>query len=115
MPPWGGRMRSKLVSFLWGGYRQGQKTADWTEEAETCLFFPPFDPIFPPFQPDRPRHAPTARSADRAVPVRLTGFLTVIRVPFGSPPTNLTASVRDTLHISGSDFQLSNEESRMMP
>ena len=44
---------------------------------------PPFDPIFPPFQPRSPRHAHMARSADRAVPVRLMRFLAVIRVPFG--------------------------------
>ena len=47
---------------------------------------PLFDPIFLLCEHDRPDHGIMARTADRAVPVTLTGFLAVIRVPFGSPP-----------------------------
>ena len=40
---------------------------------------PLFDPIWPLFEPDRPDHGLTARTADRAAPVRLRRFLAGIR------------------------------------
>ena len=43
--------------------------------------FPLFDPVSPLFEPDRPRHGLTARTADRAVLVRLRRFLAAIHVP----------------------------------
>ena len=43
--------------------------------------FPLFDPIFPLFEHDRPDHGLTARTADRAVLVRLRRFLAGIHVP----------------------------------
>ena len=42
---------------------------------------PLFDPILPLFEHDRPDHALTARTADRAVLVRLGRFLAGIHVP----------------------------------
>ena len=42
---------------------------------------PLFDPIFPLFEHDRPDHGLTARTADRAVLVRLRRFLAGIHVP----------------------------------
>ena len=43
--------------------------------------FPLFDPVFPLFEHDRPDHGLTARTADRAVLVRLRRFLAGIHVP----------------------------------
>ena len=42
---------------------------------------PLFNPIFPLFEHDRPHHGLTARTADRAVLVRLRRFLAAIHVP----------------------------------
>ena len=42
---------------------------------------PLFDPVFPLFEHDRPDHGLTARTADRAVLVRLRRFLAGIHVP----------------------------------
>ena len=42
---------------------------------------PLFDPVVPLFEHDRPDHDLTARTADRAVLVRLRRFLAAIHVP----------------------------------
>ena len=46
--------------------------------------FPLFDPVFPLFEHDRPDHGLTARTADRAVLVRLRRFLAANHVPSGA-------------------------------
>ena len=50
------------------------------EQRQRSAKLPPFDPIFPLFEHDMPCHGLTARTADRAVLVRLRRFLAVHHV-----------------------------------
>jgi len=81
------RRPSLLPGSLAGGghgFLQDIETYPCVGHRQRSVRFPLFDPVVRLFWHDRPDHRLTARTADRAVPVRLRRFLAEIHVPSGT-------------------------------